>query len=205
MKSLKDLSKKKVMLYGVGVIFILVIIGINVPFRRYEIYQASENIVVKEAYDEASSKKSSNMNKLFIAANYYVDSARCINYIYTPPTHCSVIIENADAVDGEFKVEFNVETKNGHSFIKNYSIFIRAGDKDNISFALNDKVTRFSYFIFPPMKEGYEYINTQDPHAVSDCMDMQESGTTVKYCIIKKIRKIMKVKETKLSLVQRIF
>lgn len=205
MKSLKDLSKKRIIVYGVGVILILVIIGINIPFTTHEIYQASENISVREAYDSVSANRNHNMQKVFIAANYYVDSARCINYIYTPPTHCSVKIENADAVDSEFKVEFNISTKKRADFVKNYSIFIRAGEKNKLTFTLDDKVTRFSYFIVPPMKEGYEYINLQDPHAISNCQDIKESGKTVKYCTIKKTRKIMKLKEMKLSFLLRIF
>jgi len=198
------MQRKKYAVYGLVIILVLFVIGLNIPFATHEVYVATENITINEPYNEAAANKKDTLRKVVVAADYYADNAHCINYIYKPPSNCGLVIENADAVNGEFKVEFNIATQKKKEFTKVFNVFIPAGKKKKISFTVNDKITRFTFYITPPSKEGYEYLNLQDPRTVTNCHDVQEMDKMVRYCTLKKIRKFTKIKETKKSLLLRL-
>ena len=198
------MQRKKYAMYGLVIILVLVVISLNIPFATHEVYVATENITVNEPYNEAAVNKKNTLRKIFVAADYYADHARCINYIYKPPSNCGLVVENADTVNGEFKIEFTIATQKQKEFTKVFNVFILAGKKKKINFTVNDKITRFTFYITPPSKEGYEYMNLQDPQTVTNCHDVQEMDKMVRYCTLKKIRKITKIKETKKSLLLRL-
>jgi hypothetical protein len=201
----RKIPRKKIIMYAAAGALLILAGGIFIPFTTHKAYLAVETITTREPYDSASPEKYTKENKIFIAADYYIGYARCINYIYNPPSNCGLSIENADVISGQFKIEFNLTMEKGREFTRNDTLYIAAGKTKKLSFTVNEKVRRFTYFITPPLKEGVEYIDSHDPHAISQCRNEQEAGRTVTYCTIKKIRKVMKLKEIKLSLAKRLF
>jgi len=191
------MSKMKIKYYIV--LFIIFSIGINVPYSTTEPYSDIEFYTVMEPYTDIEYTNYTITESYIgdVPLNYTVVDAQYMNYVSEPPSYLWIKIKNTDEKSGNFDVYFYTTTSAGGaipaiSIISAFGNYIPAGETKTVKISFNDTFDKFTYEVIPSTKEVMKYRN------------ITKQKTETKYRNVQKPRGVIRLKEVKMSLLQRI-
>jgi len=172
---------------------IVIIIAVNIPYttaepytdKEYyteqEPYTANETYFIKEAYTENVSLN------LSTKVDWYI-----VDYIFYDKFDFKAILRNTDNLAGRFWVTFRVESTKGSYEFTTDSVFLRPGESYQIIKTFDGRFSYAAFRVHQPTKEVKKY------------RDIPEEKTITAYRDVDKSRDVVKLKETRLSFLERL-
>ncbi len=177
----------------ISIFVIIILIAINIPYTTAEPYTDKEYYIEQEPYTttETYYEKEPYIENVPLNLNTTVDW-----YITMHPIDdkfdFNETIKNIDHTGENFSVTFHIESTRGSYDITTNKVFLKPGDRYQTKRTFDGIFSYATYLVHQPTKEVTRYS------------DVPKERTITGYQDISKSREVIKLKESRGSLLQRI-
>jgi len=190
--------KKIYLKYIATTLAFLLFLLINIPYETSMPYNDTEIYIAEEPYTDINLYNYTFVEPYneYIPIDYVVLDAQYENSVSNTPSFAWVSIKNNDTIGGNFRVDFQITTKDGTipliSKISSTGYYISPGETQTIKVSSNETIRDLKYDIIPPKKELTKYRN------------VTAQKTETKFRKVQRSREVIKFKIERKSLLQRI-
>ena len=177
----------------ISIFIIIILIALNIPYTTTESYLDTEYYTEQEPYTttETYYEKESYIENVPLNINttldWHISDNRVINEFDLIAT-----LKNTDNTSGEFWVTFHVESTNGTYNFTTNRVFLKPEENYPIKQRFSGIFSYVTYKVNQPTKEVERY------------RDVPKERTITGYRDIEKSHEVVRLKEIKLSLLQRL-